>query len=790
MGSHVGRRQRRVGGECDDERGGERDADGDRQDRHEVADDAGPEEERHEGADRRQGRVEHRAADLAGADLRRLEGGLALLHVAVDVVDDDDRVVDQHADREHQREQHHHVERHARQLHDYEGEEHREWDRRADEERVAQPHGEEEHDDDEDHAGEDVVLEIGDHDPDVLRLVCQEGRLDPRRPGAAQAVDGGLQPVGELDDVRARTLLHRQRHRFAAVDARVGAALLEAVAHRGDVAHLHRALVDHLDHELLDGDRIVDLARDAQGERLPLERELAARNRDVLVADRVEHVVERGAIEPQPLRVDVDLHLALDATDERRAQHAGDRLDLVLNRLRQPPQLDRTDVAGEMDLEDRHVGEVELAQDRLLGVGRELGLGEVDPVAHLLQREVEIDAGDELDVHHRNALGRRRSDLLDPLEALELALELVGELALDVGGGGSRPEGVDEDVGDLDVREALARQRVVGRAAGDDDREQGEEDRGAVPDRELAEPHARPPRPAGSRPPPAALDDDVRPGRKAFDHDLFADHHPGSHLAPHRAPVGDRPDGLGAAEVDQRGHRDDEGPVDRLTRDVEAGEHAGLQPAIGVGELGLDREGARLRVELGAEALDLCRELLAREGIEADLDLSAHGEETHVCGARFGADLDPRGVDELEERRAGGDEAADLDVARRDSPRPRRSDARLVERELRRREPSHSDVPVGDRVEQLRLGHRLAFEEVLGALELKVRLPQPGFGFGHLLRQGAFVDRRQQLPSADGLPELGPDGLDGAADFGGQHGALPRLQGGRQARAVDDSSRR
>ncbi len=500
---HVGSGQRRVGREGDDQRGGEGDADGDRQDRHEVADDAGPEEQRHESADRRQGRVEDRPADLPGADLGGLEGRFALLHVAVDVVDHDDRVVDQHADRQHQREQHHHVERHAGELHDDERQQHRERDRRADEEGVAQPHGEEEHDHDEHDAGEDVVLEIGHHDADVLRLVGEEGRFHSRRPGCLEALDLRLQPVGELDDVRTRALLHRQRHRFPAVDARVGAALLEAVAHRGDVAHLHRALADHLDHELLDGERIFDLAGDAQRERLALERELAAGDRDVLVADRVEHVVERGAVEAQPLGVDVDLHFALHAADEGRPQHAGDRLDLVLHGLGQAPELDRADVAGEVDLQDRHIGEIELAQDRFLGVGRELGLGEIDPVAHLLQREVEVDAGDELDVDHRDALGRRRGDLFDPLEPLQLAFELVGELALDVGGRGSRPQGVDEDVGNLDVGETLARQAHICRRAGDDDREQREEDRGAVPDRELAEPHFRPPRPAGSRPPRA-----------------------------------------------------------------------------------------------------------------------------------------------------------------------------------------------------------------------------------------------------------------------------------------------
>ena len=194
-------------------------------------------------------------------------------------------------------------------------------------------------------------------------------------------------------------------------------------------------------------------------------------------------------------------------------------------------------------------------------------------------------------------------------------------------------------------------------------------------------------------------------------------------------------------------------------------------------------------IELGAKALDLRREALAREGVEADLDVPAHREEAHVGGARLGADLDPGGVDELEERRARGDVAADLDVARGDPTRPRRRDPRLGERELRRREPRLGDVAVGDRVEELGLRHGLAFEEVLRAFVLELRLAEPGLGLGDLLRQGALVDRRQRLALGDELSELAAHRLDRAADFCRQHCAMQRLEASREARAIDDRAR-
>ena len=82
------------------------------------------------------GRTDDRPADLAGRLPRRLDPSLPLLHVAIDVLDNDDGVVDQHAERQDQAEQHNHVEGHAERLDDGERHQHRKGDRQRDEEVV------------------------------------------------------------------------------------------------------------------------------------------------------------------------------------------------------------------------------------------------------------------------------------------------------------------------------------------------------------------------------------------------------------------------------------------------------------------------------------------------------------------------------------------------------------------------------------------------------------------------------------------------------------------------------
>ncbi len=150
----------RVDDQGDKQGGGQGDQQGDRQILHEFAHDPRPEEHREEGAEGGQRRADHRPADLGDGIAGGLHPPLPFLHVAVDVLDDDDGVVDQHPQGEDQAEENHHVQRDPQRLQDDEGDQHREGDRQGDKEAVAQAEEEKEHPDDQDQAGEDVVLQL------------------------------------------------------------------------------------------------------------------------------------------------------------------------------------------------------------------------------------------------------------------------------------------------------------------------------------------------------------------------------------------------------------------------------------------------------------------------------------------------------------------------------------------------------------------------------------------------------------------------------------------------------
>ncbi len=85
-------------GQGDEERGQEGEGDGQAEGLGHLAGDARGEDHGEEDDDRRQGRGRDGHADLGGPGDDGLVGSLALLEMPVDVLDDDDGVVDEHAD--------------------------------------------------------------------------------------------------------------------------------------------------------------------------------------------------------------------------------------------------------------------------------------------------------------------------------------------------------------------------------------------------------------------------------------------------------------------------------------------------------------------------------------------------------------------------------------------------------------------------------------------------------------------------------------------------------------------
>ena len=151
--------------------------------------------------DRRQGRGRDGHADLGGADLGRLLGVLAHLDVAEHVLDDDDGVVDEHADAQGQAAQGQQVQGVAGEVEGDEGRDDGQRDGQADDQgRPPVPEEEEDQDDGQQAALPGVVDRVLGHALDHVGLVHDHVELDVGRQGLGQGLE--LLLDGRADDGR------------------------------------------------------------------------------------------------------------------------------------------------------------------------------------------------------------------------------------------------------------------------------------------------------------------------------------------------------------------------------------------------------------------------------------------------------------------------------------------------------------------------------------------------------------------------------------------------------------
>ncbi len=167
--------------------------------------------------------------------------------------------------------------------------------------------------------------------------------------------------------------------------------------------------------------------------------------------------------------VDVDQDLALVHGEDPGRSDAVDALearrDLVLD---DGLELHGRHVAGDAVEDDRERAEAELHDQRLAGLFREVLFVEADLVADVLGGEVEVGAPLELDADDRDALGRLRRDLLDPVDRADDLFERPGQDVLDVLGRGARIGRDDGDRRELEVGEVVEPQPGEGDGAQDD----------------------------------------------------------------------------------------------------------------------------------------------------------------------------------------------------------------------------------------------------------------------------------------------------------------------------------
>ena len=180
-------------------------------------------------ADRERGRDDGEA-DLRDARGGRLHARQPALHVAVGVLEDDDRVVDDHAHRDAEGQQGHHVEGEAHGQHEGVGRHDRRRDRDGrDEGSAPAPQEEEDHQHREHAAAEQLALCVGEAGLDEDRHVLRQDELVALRQRRLDQRELRLDLVGDGHQVRARLPANEQGDGALAVQPGEAAEVLHAV---------------------------------------------------------------------------------------------------------------------------------------------------------------------------------------------------------------------------------------------------------------------------------------------------------------------------------------------------------------------------------------------------------------------------------------------------------------------------------------------------------------------------------------------------------------------------------
>nr|WP_237567274.1 hypothetical protein [Burkholderia pseudomallei] len=292
-----------------DERHGDRERQREREFAEQAPDDAAHQQDRQKHRDERQADRQHREADLARAVERGLQPRRAVLDVARDVLEHDDRVVDDEARRDDERHQRQVVQREAEQIHRAERADDRDRHRDARNQRRAPVAQEQEHDHhDEAHRDDERVLGVGERRADRARAVEHRRDLDVGGQRGRQLRQRGLHALDRVDDVRAGRAVQDHEHRALAVHEAEVAQVLDRIDDARHVGQAHRRVVAVRDHEILvlRGLRRLIVRVQLVAVRAGFDRALRAVR--VRRRERRAHVLEADAVMEQRLRFELDAH--------------------------------------------------------------------------------------------------------------------------------------------------------------------------------------------------------------------------------------------------------------------------------------------------------------------------------------------------------------------------------------------------------------------------------------------------------------------------------------------------
>ena len=285
-----------------------------------------PDKARHEGrgqehGNQREGGGDHRQTDLVGSLHRSLVGRLAHLQVPFDVLDLHDRIIDQHADHQRQRQQGNRVEREIEQMHAHEGRQYRHGQRYCGQE-GGTPVAKEEPDHDD---GQQGPLVEGVHGA-VELLLRRCGKIHRLgqfqiRPILLQLLRQLAHALSHVHFTFATAAAHLEAHDLLAVQPGRGARLLDGVGDRTKIPQHEPTPIATGDLHFLQLLGRFHARQHPRGLLALGDVGMATGALDLVVAQLLGNSPHRQPQRPQPVWIQVDMNLACDTAHARHLAH-------------------------------------------------------------------------------------------------------------------------------------------------------------------------------------------------------------------------------------------------------------------------------------------------------------------------------------------------------------------------------------------------------------------------------------------------------------------------------------
>ena len=258
-------------------------------------------------------------------------------------------------------------------------------------------------------------------------------------------------------------------------EERQGARLFRGILHIGDFTETNETPVALGDDEVRKLRGTVDATQQPDGALIERTGDTPDGRGKVLELKRLHDLSDADSRRLQLGRNDLHGQLAVDLSEGLDVGNTGDRAQFARD-----PRIDETSELRRRqhrrrygDGDDRTIGVIELADDRLLDLRWEIRANGRDGVAHVLRRLVEVLGVQELDHQHRVAVVRLADDAFYSGDRADLLLDGIQHFLLDDFRRRARIDDADREPWRRDVRELVGLQLHERKESEDHERDHG-----------------------------------------------------------------------------------------------------------------------------------------------------------------------------------------------------------------------------------------------------------------------------------------------------------------------------